>query len=120
MLSDANLSIITIDSTTNDSIQNLSTSDTISIDSNTSGQFESLLAVSNIEEIASPRGLYILIAMAIHTKYFFFKSYDLCSNILTKDIKYKKIIHDLYSYTIELNTNANFNFRHVYVNGISA
>lgn len=57
LLQDANLSIITIESS-NDTIPNLSSSDTISIDSNTSGQFESLLAVGSSEDIA--KGSFLL------------------------------------------------------------
>lgn len=47
ILSDSNISVITLDTSTNDSINNSTLSDTISIDSNTSAQIDSFLAVGD-------------------------------------------------------------------------
>lgn len=47
LLSDSNISVITLDASTNDSINSSSLSDTISVDSNTSAPFESLIVVDS-------------------------------------------------------------------------
>lgn len=47
ILSDSNISVITLDTSADDSINNSSLSDTISIDSNTSAQIDSFLAVGD-------------------------------------------------------------------------
>lgn len=47
ILSDTNISVITLDTSANDTINSSSLSDTLSIDSNTSAQIDSFLAVGD-------------------------------------------------------------------------
>lgn len=59
LLSDSNISVITLDSTINESKNNSSLSDTLSLDSSTSAQFDSLLVIGsdeNINELGVSKG----------------------------------------------------------------